>query len=754
MEEKKENKNRKNESYILESKIKKFDLPTPLLIASKCICKIKIKKLNKTGTGFLIKLTKNNKPFYCLMTCEHVIEKKYFNSNTEIDLYYNYETEKRKIILNKNKRYIKDFLHLNIDGMIVEILESDKISDDYFLSPNTDYINGYSQFINKKIFIFQYPKNEDLSYSKGIIESHNLENNEFTHKASTEAGSSGSPIFLDNTKTVIGIHKQGSKDKNENYGNYIGPIIDNLNKIIIDDSKDETIISSDDLRVRGDTINIKDKFNFNDFWKQKKKIFIILAIMLIIAIFMAVIVPKIIKKEKDKIQNEENKTIINPSSENDEKTIKGNEKEEEEYIYNCYCTQSDNDNCIEWNETINQCYKCNEGYELIDGECFTYSFVATFYSDLDNEKISLFNYDDYFSIIKKIKIDDEIKNPSFNYTFNSQGNHKLYFYLKKKKINSLKAFFLNSNKMKSITFCPQINTNRITDVEKLFYNCSSLVFVNISLFNTENIINFSFMFSDCFSLKKIDLTNLNTQNAESISFMFNNCTSLKSIDLSNFNTEKILLMNDLFNNCNSLTSIDLSNFNTQNVLSISFMFYNCYSLTSVDISNFNTTNVGHMNELFNSCISLTSIDLSKFNTQNVITMTKMFYNCSSLTSINIQNFNTINVGYMNYMFSECHSLQSIDVSHFNTQSLKYSDNMFSNCYSLKAVSLFSYNDQNGFMTGMFYYCYNLQYIDISRIIINKEVDLFRGFNSSGKILVNQNSLDKIENIPFAHITSV
>ena len=38
------------------------------------ICKIKYD--NIVGTGFLIKLEKDKMPFYCLISCEHVIEKK------------------------------------------------------------------------------------------------------------------------------------------------------------------------------------------------------------------------------------------------------------------------------------------------------------------------------------------------------------------------------------------------------------------------------------------------------------------------------------------------------------------------------------------------------------------------------------------------------------------------------------------------------------------------------------------------------
>ena len=43
---------------------------------------------------------------------------------------------------------------------------------------------------------------------------------------STDAGSSGSPIFLENKIEVIGIHKQGGK--RENYGDLIYPILNIL----------------------------------------------------------------------------------------------------------------------------------------------------------------------------------------------------------------------------------------------------------------------------------------------------------------------------------------------------------------------------------------------------------------------------------------------------------------------------------------------------------------------------------------------
>ena len=69
--------------------------------------------------------------------------------------------------------------------------------------------------MNKEIYIPQFPGGK-LKYSRGMIT--NINNFQITHTASTEFGSSGSPIFLENSTKVIGMHKAGGKNKKENYG--------------------------------------------------------------------------------------------------------------------------------------------------------------------------------------------------------------------------------------------------------------------------------------------------------------------------------------------------------------------------------------------------------------------------------------------------------------------------------------------------------------------------------------------------------
>ena len=107
-------------------------------------------------------------------------------------------------------RNLEYFLQHNkkLDVTIIEIKIEDKIKDKYFLLPN---INNNIEYINKEIYIVQYPKGNKLSYSEGKII--NINNNELIHDASTTSGSSGSPILIKNTIEVIGIHKQGSNKK-------------------------------------------------------------------------------------------------------------------------------------------------------------------------------------------------------------------------------------------------------------------------------------------------------------------------------------------------------------------------------------------------------------------------------------------------------------------------------------------------------------------------------------------------------------
>ena len=118
---------RENEIKIKDSEIKEIDVNLHKICKS--ICKIFYK--NEVGTGFFIKLYKNNKEFFCIMTNEHIITQELINSNKKIIVYYDAQNERIDINLNIKERFIKEYKEFDLDITIIEILKEDNIDKKY-----------------------------------------------------------------------------------------------------------------------------------------------------------------------------------------------------------------------------------------------------------------------------------------------------------------------------------------------------------------------------------------------------------------------------------------------------------------------------------------------------------------------------------------------------------------------------------------------------------------------------------------------
>ena len=166
-------------------------------------------------------------------------------------------------------------------------------------------------------------------------------------------------------------------------------------------------------------------------------------------------------------------------------------------------------------------------------------------------------------------------------------------------------------------------------------------------------------FYGCTNLTEIKgIENLNTEKVTNMGFMFYDCYALTSLDVSKFDTQNVEDMSNMFASCEKLKSLNVSNFNTQNVKNMSLMFYNCIGLTSLDLSKFNTQNVENMSNMFRWCKGLNSLNLSKFDTQSVTNMSYMFWNSSALTTIYVSDkFVTTKVSSGAKMFKGCTNLK-------------------------------------------------------------------------------------------------
>ena len=294
-------------------------------------------------------------------------------------------------------------------------------------------------------------------------------------------------------------------------------------------------------------------------------------------------------------------------------------------------------------------------------------------------------------------------------------------YLNTEKVTDMNCMFFNCSALTSLDVT-HFNTAKVTDMNGMFNECSKLTSLDVSKFNTANVTNMKGMFYNCSKLTSLDVTKFNTANVTNMKNMFYKCSALTSLDVSKFNTGNVTDMSYMFSNCSALTSLDVTNFNTANVKNMVYMFSNCSALTSLDVTNFNTANVEKMGCMFSNCSALTSLDVTKFNTENVTYMGDMFSNCSALTSLDVTNFNTANVKSMSYMFSNCSALLSLDVANFNTAKVTDMSYMFSSCVALTSLYLTNFNTEKVTNMGqMFSGCQALTTIYASSKFVTTQV---------------------------------
>ena len=376
---------------------------------------------------------------------------------------------------------------------------------------------------------------------------------------------------------------------------------------------------------------------------------------------------------------------------------------------------------------------------------------------------------------------------------------------------SLPGWLAQRENIKTVVFDASFANARPTNCYAWFYGCNNLTTIEgIEYLNTENVTNMGGMFYNCCALTSLNLTSFNTAKVSDMSYMFMGCSALTTIFVSDkFVTDQITDGRDMFHMCINLIgaieydgsksdhtyanydngyfspeggfhayaefnnatgtltfsrglskpvgAYDLNEGDVQPawsnqsakinkvVFDASFAnarptscymwFYRCENLTKIeDIENLNTQNVTDMSYMFYRCDGLTSLDVSHFNTQKVEDMSEMFSVCSGLKSLNVSHFDTHNVKDMNSMFYSCERLTSLDVSNFNTQNVTDMRYMFSWCEGLNSLDLSKFDTQNvEYMNNMFWSSSALKTIYVSDKFVTTKVssgsEMFKGCKS-------------------------
>ncbi len=361
-----------------------------------------------------------------------------------------------------------------------------------------------------------------------------------------------------------------------------------------------------------------------------------------------------------------------------------------------------------------------------------------------------------------------------------------------------------SSKINKVVFDASFANARPTSCHMWFYQCTNLTDIEgIENLNTEKVTAMSGMFFQCEKLSSLDLSNFNTEKVTNMYGMFFQCAKLTSLDLSNFNTEKVEDMYSMFSSCSALTTIYASDkFVTDLVSEGSEMFLGCKNLkgyagsktdktyANCGTDGYFTSGCGYAEydnatgtltfrykgvkpagaydlnegvntpewrreqfddnyggkiyiskvvfdasfanarptscyEWFDLCTSLTEIEgIENLNTEEVTNMGSMFSGCYVLTSLDVSKFDTQKVEDMSDMFVSCMDLKSLNVSNFDTQKVKDMNDMFYNCNSLTSLDVSNFDTQNvENMSYMFSSCEGLNSLDLSNFDTQKVTNM-------------------------------
>ena len=185
----------------------------------------------------------------------------------------------------------------------------------------------------------------------------------------------------------------------------------------------------------------------------------------------------------------------------------------------------------------------------------TFSLTELNLSNFDTSKVTGMSYMFHGTNVQKLDLS----------SFNTSNVANMY------------SMFEAASRLNEINFGADFNTEKVTNMGRMFANTPVLVGLNLSKFNTKNVTNMAHMFGGMNAIENLSLTSFDTSNVTTMNGMFSSMPSLKILDISTFNTQKVTDMGYIFaiNNYESdnLTTIYASDrFTTNNVVASQGIF--------------------------------------------------------------------------------------------------------------------------------------------------------------------------------------
>ncbi|MBO4337349.1 MAG: BspA family leucine-rich repeat surface protein, partial [Lachnospiraceae bacterium] len=163
-------------------------------------------------------------------------------------------------------------------------------------------------------------------------------------------------------------------------------------------------------------------------------------------------------------------------------------------------------------------------------------------------------------------------------------------------VDNMSSMFEGCSSLKSIDMSA-LYSPRVTSMVRTFAGCSSLTELDMSQLDTSSVIDFTGLFENCTGLKEINTDNSRiTNSAVGMERMFYGCSSLTYLDVYNFNVKTVRSMKEMFAGCSSLTRLDISSWEALSLEDVSGMFAGCSSLTKILGSDLDLFMVYNLNE--------------------------------------------------------------------------------------------------------------------------------------------------------------